>query len=152
MIALDVASPAEMKRLGESLGRRLQPGDVIGLAGDLGAGKTVFVQGLAIGLGVPEGTPVVSPTFTLVNEVHGGRAVLHHVDLYRLEHESELEDVGLDDLYRGEGIVAVEWMDRFPDAVPADRLELSIRVTGESTRRIEIAAHGGMASRLTGWP
>jgi tRNA threonylcarbamoyladenosine biosynthesis protein TsaE len=114
---IEVASPEEMFAAGEALARELDAGDVVGLVGELGAGKTVFIQGLARGLGVPPEVPVTSPTFTLVNEYRGGRLPLFHVDLYRLEREDQLEDVGLDELYRrGDGVVAVEWFDRFPGA------------------------------------
>src|SRR5262249_34035424 len=87
-VKIDVGSPEEMHALGVALGRAAHPGDVLGLKGDLGAGKTLFVQGLAAGLGVPPEVAVTSPTFTLVHAYEGGRIALHHVDLYRLEEEA----------------------------------------------------------------
>jgi tRNA threonylcarbamoyladenosine biosynthesis protein TsaE len=133
----------EMRALGERLGRAATGGDVIGLVGPLGAGKTVLVQGLARGLGVPAGVAVTSPTFTIINEVRGGRLPLYHVDLYRLEDEAELEHVGLDDLYRrDDAVVAVEWFDRFPAAAPPVRIEIVIEPTSATERSISFTARG----------
>jgi tRNA threonylcarbamoyladenosine biosynthesis protein TsaE len=129
-----VESADDMRALGESFGREAQPGDVFALAGDLGAGKTVFVQGLAEGLGY-EG-PVTSPTFTLIHVYQGGRLTLHHADLYRLERTEELEDVGLDDVFRQDGVAVVEWADRFPAALPPGRREIRIEILSEGTRRV----------------
>ena len=138
-----------MRALGVALGRASQAGDVFGLIGDLGAGKTLFMQGLAEGLGVPPELAVTSPTFTLVHVYEGGRATLFHVDLYRLEREEELEDVGLDDLYRQpDGIVAVEWFDRFPGAMPRERLELHLEIVSATERRVVIHPHGARAAAL----
>lgn len=143
-----VTSPELMADAGAALGRVVAAGDAVALVGELGAGKTVFVQGLARGLGVPDSTPVTSPTFTLVNEYRGGRLPLFHVDLYRLEREEELEDIGLDDLYRGDAVVAVEWFDRFPGAAPRDYLEVRIAGVSETARRLEITPRGPRAARL----
>lgn len=140
---IEAATPEDTFAAGEALARELGAGDVVGLVGELGAGKTVFIQGLARGLGVPPEVPVTSPTFTLVNEYRGGRLPLFHVDLYRLEREDELEDVGLDELYRrGDGVVAVEWFDRFPAAAPVAAVTVTITSPpGSLTRRvIEIAS------------
>jgi tRNA threonylcarbamoyladenosine biosynthesis protein TsaE len=115
---------AEMQELGERLGRLLAVGDVVGLIGPLGAGKTTFVQGLARGLEVPADRHVASPTFALVNE-HPGRVPLVHADLYRIESERELGELGLAEA-ADRAAVAVEWLDRFPDAVPAARLEIDV--------------------------
>src|SRR5438094_844590 len=104
--------------------RRLPAGDVLALVGPLGAGKTTFVQGLARGLGVPPDRHVASPTFALVNE-HPGRVPLVHADLYRIEDARELLELGLSDAF-DRAAVAIEWLDRFPDAAPADRLEIAI--------------------------
>src|SRR5687768_8605236 len=119
-----VPGPDEMRALGEALGRQVAPGDAVALVGDLGAGKTVFVQGLAAGLGYAGA--VTSPTFTLIHIYEGGRATLYHADLYRLEREAELEDVGLDDVFRQEGVAVVEWADKFPAALPGERREIRI--------------------------
>jgi tRNA threonylcarbamoyladenosine biosynthesis protein TsaE len=126
---------AAMQRLGRRLGAVLQPGDVLGLDGPLGAGKTCLVQGLARGLGVPREVAVGSPTFTLVNQ-YAGRAggeppipvTLFHVDLYRLASARELDELGLEEAAESGGIMAVEWLSRFPRALPADRLELTLAI------------------------
>lgn len=115
---------AEMQELGERLGRLLAIGDVVGLVGPLGAGKTTFVQGLARGLEVPADRHVASPTFALVNE-HPGRVPLVHADLYRIESERELGELGLAEA-ADRAAVAVEWLDRFPEAVPAERMEIDV--------------------------
>ena len=110
-------SEEETESAGEQLAASLGPGDVVLLFGDLGAGKTAFVRGLARGLGA-SGEDVSSPTFTIIQE-YPGRVTLYHVDLYRLE-PVEVDDLGLDDLVSGEGVVAIEWADRWngrPDDV-----------------------------------
>lgn len=122
-LRLVLPTAAATQRVGARLGALLQPGDVLGLDGPLGAGKTCFVQGLARGLGVPEEVAVGSPTFTLINQ-YQGRVPLWHVDLYRLGDARELPELGLWELSEGGGVLAVEWLSRFPDAVPGDRLAL----------------------------
>ncbi len=103
--------------LGAEVGRRLREGDVLGLVGDLGAGKTHFVKGLAMGVG--SDAPVTSPTFTLVHEYVDGRVPLFHVDFYRIDAEEELLEIGWDEYVevRG-GIVVAEWADKFPRLMP----------------------------------
>lgn len=121
--------------VGEALARTLKPGDVVLLYGDLGAGKTAFVRGLARGLGAnPE--DVSSPTFTIVQEYAGKAATLYHVDLYRLE-PAEIDDLGLEDLLSGDGIVAIEWAERWPRR-PDRVTEVRIEDAGEDRRRIRI--------------
>ena len=122
---------------------------MIGLIGDLGAGKTCFVQGLARALGVPEAVRVTSPTFTIINQYRGGRLPLDHVDLYRIEQDRELHEIGLDDLFRAGGVVAVEWCDRFP-VLPADHLEVRLAVTGDETRALDAVGRGARAVELAG--
>ena len=143
-----VASPEEMTALGRTLGCAVVAGDVVALRGELGAGKTVFVQGIASGLGVPPDVAVTSPTFTVVNEYRGGRLALFHVDLYRIEREAELEELGLDDVFGAPGAAAVEWADRFPEVLPADVLDVLIRVQSETVRELEIVPRGPAAIRL----
>jgi len=145
------STPDQTAAAGEALGSVAVAGTVIGLVGDLGAGKTLFVQGLARGIGVPAQTRVVSPTFTLINVYLGGRLPLHHADLYRLEREVELDEIGLDEVMRGDGVVAVEWADRF-DVLPSDALRVNIRVDSDTERTIE-ASSGGPDSEavLAAW-
>ncbi|HVU50369.1 MAG TPA: tRNA (adenosine(37)-N6)-threonylcarbamoyltransferase complex ATPase subunit type 1 TsaE [Polyangia bacterium] len=138
----------EMQALGERLGRALRAGDVVALVGPLGAGKTTFVQGLARGAGVPPERHVASPTFALVNE-HPGRVALVHADLYRIASERELLELGLDDAF-DRAAVAIEWLDRFPAAAPADRLELAIAFEGDGARRITATGRGPRGDALVG--
>lgn len=129
------ASEFETEGAGEELGRRLERGAVVLLYGDLGAGKTAFVRGLARGLGVPAGE-VSSPTFTIVQEHAGARAILYHVDLYRLE-PAEIDDLGLDDLIAGDGVVAIEWADRWPRR-PDAAIHVQLEHAGDERRRISV--------------
>ena len=127
-------SEEETESAGERLAGSLAPGDVVLLYGDLGAGKTAFVRGLARGLGA-SADDVSSPTFTIIHE-YAGRAMLYHVDLYRLE-PSEVDDLGLEDLVSGDGIVAIEWADRWTGR-PDDAIEIRIDHALENMRRILI--------------
>jgi tRNA threonylcarbamoyladenosine biosynthesis protein TsaE len=120
---------------GERFAARLTAGATVLLFGDLGAGKTAFVRGLARGLGVPA-DEVTSPTFTLVQE-YRGRLTLHHVDLYRLE-PAEVGDLGLDELTSGDAVVAIEWAERWHD-VPTGAWEVRLSHEGDEQRRIVIA-------------
>ena len=132
---VETATEAETEQVGENLGRQLHPGAVVLLYGDLGAGKTAFVRGLARGAGAnPE--DVSSPTFTIVQEYAGSQATLYHVDLYRLE-PAEIDDLGLDDLLDSGGIVAIEWAERWRGR-PTGVTEVRIDHLGPDARRIRI--------------
>ena len=147
MAAVKITSAEAMHRAARRLAAELRAGDVIGLRGDLGAGKTVFVKGLADGLGV-DATHVSSPTFTLINEYRSGRLTLHHVDLYRLERESELTELGLEEIVGGEGVTAIEWVDRFAGVAGEDWLEVRIAFGPKAARTVEILPHGPRAAAL----
>ena len=127
-------SEEDTEAAGEELAASLAAGDVVLLYGNLGAGKTAFVRGLARGLGAPSGE-VSSPTFTLIQE-YSGRATLYHVDLYRLE-PAEVDDLGLDDLISGDGIVAIEWAERW-NGRPTDVIEVTFEHAGEDRRAIQV--------------
>jgi tRNA threonylcarbamoyladenosine biosynthesis protein TsaE len=131
-------SEEETSAAGERLAGRISAGDVVLLYGDLGAGKTAFVRGLARGLGASP-DDVSSPTFTLVQEYHG-RVTLHHVDLYRVK-EIEVSDLGLDELTAERSVVAVEWAERWADAPPGAWV-VRISSEAEDQRRISIAGPG----------
>lgn len=131
-------SADETFELAKGLAGRLKSNDVLALIGELGAGKTRFVQGLAAGLGVPECIYVRSPTFTLMNEYPGGRLPLRHFDFYRLQKSSELGDLGLEEYFDGDGITVIEWADRFPGALPSRTKYVRFAVVDETTRDIEI--------------
>jgi tRNA threonylcarbamoyladenosine biosynthesis protein TsaE len=139
-VRLRSRSVADTQRLAAIVSELVRPGDVIVLAGDLGAGKTAFTKGLAAALGISD--VVTSPTFVLVQE-YEGPVPLAHVDVYRLEHPAELPDLGIDDLLDGERVVVVEWGDKIAAALPADRLEVHLAFgEGDDDRRIEIVATG----------
>jgi len=128
-------STDETRALGERLGRTLAAGDTVAIVGELGAGKTAFVQGLARGLGIT--STISSPTFTIVKE-HDGRVPLFHVDFYRVEHAAELANIGFDDYFERGGVVAVEWADRFWEALPRRRVDVRIELVGADERRVQI--------------
>ena len=134
-------SPAETEEAGETLARRLTPGAVVAFTGDLGAGKTAFIRGLARGLGVEE--RVTSPTFTIVNEYLGGRVPLFHFDLYRLGSAEELYDIGWEDYLARRGVCAVEWSEHMDGALEPDAIRVDIRRgENDSQRRITIQEGG----------
>jgi tRNA threonylcarbamoyladenosine biosynthesis protein TsaE len=126
--------PEETRAIGRELSLALQENSVIGLSGDLGAGKTEFVKGIAEGLGAMD--PVTSPTFTLIHEYRSGRLPLFHIDFYRLETEKELDEIGFDDYLREPGICAIEWADRFPDRIPRDAIWVQIQISSANERLI----------------
>ena len=128
-------SEAETIREGERLGNQLSHGAVVALYGELGAGKTAFTRGLAAGLGVS--LNVSSPTFTIVNE-YPGEIPLFHFDMYRLESERELFDIGWFDYLEREGVCAVEWSEKVPGAFPGNTVNVRIESLGGNTRRLEI--------------
>ena len=128
-------SESETRAIAAALAPTLAPGAVILLSGDLGAGKTAFVRGLAEGLGI-DPDEVTSPTFTLVHEYRGGRLPLIHVDLYRLD-RAELDEIGLDQDLAATGVTAVEWSERLARALPGATV-VTIEDAGGDTRRIEI--------------
>ena len=120
---------------GEKLGRTLAPGAVVALCGGLGSGKTTFARGLAAGLGICKS--VSSPTFTIVNE-YPGSTPLFHFDMYRLESESELFDIGWDDYLECGGVCVVEWSEKVPGAFLPDTISVQFENLGGDTRRLEI--------------
>lgn len=129
------ATPEETTAAGEALGRTLGAGDVVALYGELGAGKTCFVQGLVRGLDIAG--HATSPTFVLVNEYHG-RLPVHHVDAYRTSGLADLVDLGLLDLMGGDGVTLVEWADKAEPLLPARTVRVQIDGVGDEPRRITI--------------
>ena len=128
----------ETMALGEELGRRLRSGDVVALFGDLGAGKTTFTKGIARGLKLA--AEVHSPTFTLIHE-HPGETPLYHVDLYRLSDEREVEELGIEEYLQAEGVVVIEWADKMKSLLPPDRLDVDLRMTGDTERELTFEGH-----------
>ena len=140
-MVFQTSSTSETIRMGKRLGRLLQRGDVVALAGDLGTGKTQFIKGLADGVGVGRTAYVSSPSFTLINE-YPGRIPFYHIDLFRLESEKEAEDLGLEEYVRGDGITAIEWADKILSLLPEELVWVKIHYTGQHTRTIEITPKG----------
>jgi len=148
-ICLTSHSPEFTRGLGETIGRNLHARTVIGLTGDLGSGKTVLIQGIARGLGVPEEYAVTSPTYTFINE-YPGRLRLMHVDLYRISDSAELMDIGFDDIFDEKNVVAIEWADRIaPDELDLD-MDIRIRVMDDVSREFKIFFYGHEHKTLIG--
>lgn len=129
------ASPAETEALAAALAPDLKAGDVILLAGALGAGKTCFTRGLAQGLGA-DGAQVLSPSFSLVRELTGGRLSLQHVDLYRLQGPQEMEALGLEELFDGDGVCVVEWPERLGALAPKGAWKIELSLGADGSREI----------------
>jgi len=130
------ASEAETIALGEQLARRLPGRGVVLLIGELGAGKTTLAKGIASGRGAAPADEVSSPTFTLIHEY--GNGLVYHVDLYRLEEPRELATLGLEELLDRDALVLIEWGERFPQILPAERTEIRLRTISEHEREIEV--------------
>jgi len=140
-------SPEKTITIGRELGKYLDPGDVVCLEGRLGAGKTHFAKGVALGLGVED--HVTSPTFTLINE-YEGRLPFYHVDAYRLEDEEEAYELGLEEYLYGNGVTLIEWPDRIKPVLPAEYLTVALTFaeTDSESRELEIAAKGERYAKL----
>lgn len=148
-------TPEETRRFGEALGQVLEPGDLLALVGGLGAGKTCLSQGILAGIGVKG--PVSSPTFTIVNE-YQGRLPVYHLDVYRLEDPTELEDLGYEELFYGDGVTVIEWADKVEELLPREHLRIELVAPGresptcgpeeENTRRITLLPRGERGHRI----
>ena len=145
--SLDFISHSEdqTRRFGARLAELLIPGDVVALIGDLGSGKTRWVQGICQGLGVDD--PVNSPTFTLVNE-YQGRLPVYHIDLYRLEDAAEMLTFGLEDYLYGPGVSLIEWADRADRLLPEDYLTVNLYYLENTKRRVVIRPKGERSTAL----
>lgn len=120
---------------GRIIGSVLERGDIVALIGELGSGKTCLTQGLAQGLGVAENVPVVSPTFTLINE-YPGKLPLVHLDVYRLSGPRDLEDMGYEEYFYGGGVIVIEWAEKVRDVLPDRTLFVTMRYVDENTREL----------------
>ena len=137
---IETSSPEQTEAVGRRLGGLLRAGAVIALSGDLGAGKTVLARGIAAGAGAAG--HVASPTFTFLREYHGAVTV-YHVDLYRLERPQQLEDLGLEEVLDGNGIVVLEWAEKARPLLPPEHLWITIRfMNGEDTRELVFSPRG----------
>jgi tRNA threonylcarbamoyladenosine biosynthesis protein TsaE len=128
-------SEEETIALGESLAAELPPKAVVLLIGNLGAGKTTIAKGIVKGLGAAQTAEVSSPTFTLIHEYS---PVVYHIDLYRLDTPAQVATLGLEEIFDRKAVVLIEWGEKFPALMPADRIEIRLRATGENAREIEV--------------
>jgi tRNA threonylcarbamoyladenosine biosynthesis protein TsaE len=133
--------------LGERLGSLLVPGDFIALVGELGAGKTQFAKGVAAGLQVDPGTPVTSPTYTILN-IYQGRIPLYHFDLYRLQGPEEVEELGFEEYFYGQGACIVEWAERLAGETPEQLLTVTLSHAGDDNREVCFSGSGKRAEQL----
>jgi tRNA threonylcarbamoyladenosine biosynthesis protein TsaE len=133
--------------IGRLIGAILERGDIVALIGELGSGKTCLTQGLAKGMDVAENVPVVSPTFTLINE-YPGRIPLFHLDVYRLSGPRDLEDMGYEEIFYGGGIIVIEWAEKIQDILPAKTLFIRMRYIDENTREMILEGPGGKIRKL----
>lgn len=147
MTTLVSRSVEETMAMGEALGKLVRPGDFVALSGDLGAGKTHFTQGIARGLGVDPSVCVASPSYTLLNE-YAGRVPLYHFDLYRLDGDADIRDLGFDEYFSGRGVCVVEWADRLVSELPGEYLRIEFHLTGEMERRLELSWQGSRCQAL----
>ncbi len=146
MFSIIAASQEQTWRTGELLGARLGAGDMVCLYGDLGAGKTSFTYGIALGLEVRE-QYITSPTFTFVNE-YQGRVPFYHIDLYRLKDPGELENIGFEEYIDSDGVTVIEWAERAEEELPQERLSVYLSYVNESSREIGFLAEGERYERL----
>jgi tRNA threonylcarbamoyladenosine biosynthesis protein TsaE len=133
---IETRGVAETIAFGEQFASELRAGDVIALRGELGAGKTCLVKGIARGLGIAQ--EVTSPTFTLIHEYRGGRLPLYHVDLYRLDGVEAAVGIGIEEYLGGNGVTVVEWAEKIESLLPAATRRISLSVVDDNTRRIEV--------------
>ena len=142
-MVIETHDPEETFEVGRTIGMNAKPGQIYTLTGDLGVGKTVFTQGVAAGLGITE--PVNSPTFTIIQEYEDGRLPFYHFDVYRIGDLEEMEEIGYDDYFFGQGICLIEWAELIEEILPEKRIEVTIEKDlekGFEYRKITIAERG----------
>ena len=140
---IETHDPEETFEVGRKIGMNAKPGQIYTLTGDLGVGKTVFTQGVAAGLGITE--PVNSPTFTIIQEYEDGRLPFYHFDVYRIGDLEEMEEIGYDDYFFGQGICLIEWAELIEEILPEKRIEVTIEKDlekGFEYRKITIKERG----------
>ena len=138
---VSLPSPEATRQFGHQISELLFPNSILALIGNLGAGKTFLVRAIAEGLGLPAGALVTSPTFVLVQE-YAGRLPMFHFDVYRLKHTSEFFDLGANEYFEAGGVCLVEWADRVEQQLPPDHLRVTMHVTAERSRRVELEGYG----------
>ena len=142
-MVIETHDPEETFEVGRTIGMNAKPGQIYTLTGDLGVGKTVFTQGVAAGLGITE--PVNSPTFTIIQEYEDGRLPFYHFDVYRIGDLEEMEEIGYDDYFFGQGICLIEWAELIEEILPEKRIEVTIEKDlekGFEYRKITIEQRG----------
>ena len=142
-MVIETHDPEETFEAGRKIGMNAKPGQIYTLTGDLGVGKTVFTQGVAAGLGITE--PVNSPTFTIIQEYEDGRLPFYHFDVYRIADLEEMEEIGYDDYFFGQGICLIEWAELIEEILPEKRIEVTIEKDldkGFDYRKITIEERG----------
>ena len=142
-MVIETHDPEETFEVGRTIGMNAKPGQIYTLTGDLGVGKTVFTQGVAAGLGITE--PVNSPTFTIIQEYEDGRLPFYHFDVYRIGDLEEIEEIGYDDYFFGQGICLIEWAELIEEILPEKRIEVTIEKNlekGFEYRKITIEERG----------
>ena len=142
-MVIETHDPEETFEVGRTIGMNAKPGQIYTLTGDLGVGKTVFTQGVAAGLGITE--PVNSPTFTIIQEYEDGRLPFYHFDVYRIGDLEEMEEIGYDDYFFGQGICLIEWAELIEEILPEKRIEVTIEKDlekGFDYRKITIEERG----------
>jgi tRNA threonylcarbamoyladenosine biosynthesis protein TsaE len=137
-LTVTTESDQDTIRIGREIGVLLEEGDVVGLVGELGSGKTWLTKGIALGLGVNRTIVVTSPSFTLVNE-YPGRTTLFHIDVYRLGSLDEVLSAGIEEIMYSGGVVVLEWADRWPEILPAQALKVKLFILDDHRRRIVLA-------------
>lgn len=142
-MVIETHDPEETFEVGRTIGMNAKPGQIYTLTGDLGVGKTVFTRGVAAGLGITE--PVNSPTFTIIQEYEDGRLPFYHFDVYRIGDLEEMEEIGYDDYFFGQGICLIEWAELIEEILPEKRIEVTIEKDlekGFEYRKITIEERG----------
>jgi tRNA threonylcarbamoyladenosine biosynthesis protein TsaE len=148
-LVLDLPTPEATLALGRRLGELLFPGAIIALIGPLGAGKTFLVRAIAEGLGVTDSRIVSSPTFVLIQE-YAGRLPIYHFDTYRLKTIADFAELGVYEYFEGDGVCLIEWADRVTMLLPPEQLSVTLEVTGELSRRVDLETHGQRYEELLG--
>lgn len=147
MLVVTSNSPENTMEIGQALGKILLPGDLLNLNGNLGAGKTLFVKGVGEALGIAPDV-VTSPTFSIINEYEGEKTPLYHFDLYRLEDDLDLEQVGYLDYFYGAGITVVEWGNLFRYHLPDERLDITLKSISQEGREISLQGQGQRGKKI----
>ena len=138
---LETGSPEETQKIAELIGKNIPEDTVITLYGDLGSGKTTFVQGLTKGLEVPEDYYITSPTYSIINE-YPGRLPFYHMDLYRISDFDELYEIGFEEILEQKGVIAIEWPERLPDDFFKSYIKINMEIMESDARRISVITYG----------